>query len=60
MNGKLQLRDLSHDLRCFISNIKEKEVVVPLFVENAEINVQIYPDSVDKSIVRDHRQTISI
>lgn len=31
--------------------IEDKKVVVPLFVENSEINVNIFPDSVDKSIV---------
>ncbi len=29
--------------------LKENEVSVPFFLENAEVNVQIYPDSVDKS-----------
>ena len=31
--------------------IEDKKVVVPLFVENSEIEVNIFPDSVDKSIV---------
>ncbi|MCU0343791.1 MAG: AhpC/TSA family protein [Ignavibacterium sp.] len=32
--------------------IDEKQLSIPIFVENADINVQIYPDSVDKSIVK--------
>ena len=31
--------------------MEEKEIVVPLFVENSDISVQIFPDSLDKSIV---------
>ena len=52
MNGKFTFKGSISLPEMFYLNIKEKEVVVPLFVENAEINVQIYPDSVDKSIVR--------
>jgi peroxiredoxin len=52
MNGKFTFKGSISLPELFYLNIKEKEVVVPLFVENAEINVQIYPDSVDKSIVR--------
>lgn len=33
-------------------HLQEKQISVPIFVENADIDVQIYPDSVDKSIVR--------
>ena len=33
-------------------SLNENEVSVPLFIENADINVQIYPDSADKSIVQ--------
>lgn len=33
-------------------SIKEKDVSVPLFIENAEIDVKIYPDSIDKSIIK--------
>lgn len=29
--------------------LKENEVTVPLFLENVDVNVQIYPDSADKS-----------
>jgi peroxiredoxin len=32
--------------------IDEKQLSLPIFVENANINVKIYPDSVDKSIVK--------
>ncbi len=31
--------------------MEEKEIVVPVFVENSDIDVQIYPDSLEKSIV---------
>lgn len=31
--------------------MEEKKVIVPLFIENSNIDVQIFPDSVDKSIV---------
>jgi thiol-disulfide isomerase/thioredoxin len=31
--------------------LEEKEIVYPVFVEDSEINVKIYPDSVDKSTV---------
>ena len=33
-------------------SLNENELSVPLFIENAKIDVKIYPDSVDKSIVR--------
>jgi peroxiredoxin len=33
-------------------SINENEVSVPLFIENSEIDVKIYPDSIDKSTVR--------
>ena len=33
-------------------NLKENEVSVPLFIENAEIYVKIYPDSIDKSTIK--------
>jgi len=32
--------------------MEEKQVVIPLFVENSNIDVQIFPDSIDKSIVK--------
>ena len=32
--------------------MEEKQVVVPLFVENSDIDVKIFPDSLDKSIVK--------
>ena len=32
-------------------SLNENEISVPIFVENAEINVKIYPDSIDKSII---------
>jgi peroxiredoxin len=33
-------------------SLNENELSVPLFIENAKIDVKIYPDSIDKSIVR--------
>lgn len=33
-------------------SLKDNEISVPLFIENAEVNVKIYPDSIDKSIVQ--------
>ena len=32
--------------------MEEKEIVVPVFIENSNIDVKIFPDSLDKSIVK--------
>jgi peroxiredoxin len=45
-NGSVALPEM-----CYLS-IKENEASVPLFIENAEINVKIFPDSIDKSIIQ--------
>ncbi len=42
-NGEVTLPEM------WYLSFKENEVTVPLFIENAEIDVKIYPDSIDKS-----------
>lgn len=42
-NGEVTLPEMRY------LSFKENEVTVPLFIENAEIDVKIYPDSIDKS-----------
>jgi peroxiredoxin len=44
--GKVDLPELWHIA------MKESDVIVPVFLENAEIDVQIYPDSLEKSKVK--------
>ncbi len=52
MNGNFTFTGSIAMPELYYLSLKEKEVAVPLFVENAEIDVQIYPDSVDKSIIQ--------
>lgn len=44
--GKVDLPEMWH------ITMKEKQMVVPVFLENAKIDVHIYPDSLDKSTVK--------
>lgn len=38
------------DIRYLV--VRDKEVFLPFFLENADITVDIYPDSVDKSVIK--------
>jgi peroxiredoxin len=44
--GKVDLPELWHIA------VKESEIVVPVFLENAKIDVHIYPDSLEKSTIK--------
>ena len=49
MNGKFTFNGSIDMPEMRYLTLKENEVSVPFFLENAEVNVVIYPDSVDKS-----------
>ena len=51
MNGKFTFTGSVNMPEMWYLTLQEKEVSFPFFVENSEININIYPDSVDKSEV---------